>query len=152
MSEISQNGEYDISLAKNCPHGRRKFWTTRVWNLPKWRSGISSLLKLSPWLKKLLNYEGVKSPKMKEWDIFFAKKFTMVEENLELRESEISQNERMRHIFCKNFHHPLSGISSTKHFLVFWYHQPGWLRSIWIFQAKSLFICFTSAFWWILCV
>ena len=40
---------------------------------------------------------------MKEQDIFSAKTFTMVEENFELRRSEISPNEGTGYLFKKTF-------------------------------------------------
>ena len=60
-------------------------------NTDKWRYVPLFLIKSSPWLKKILYFEGLKTPRMKICALFCYKIFTMVEENFEFWVSKNAQ-------------------------------------------------------------
>ena len=86
-------------------HGWRKFWILMVWNAPEWKIWTTHLRLFSPWLKKILDFDNLKCPRMKDLNHPSETIFTMVEENCGFLSSEMPQNEGFEPVISDYFYH-----------------------------------------------
>ena len=110
-------------LSEYLHHGWGKFWTLIIWNAQEWSIWTTYLRMSSPWLKKILDYDDLKCPRMKDLIHLSRHIFTMVEENFGFRWSEMPKNEGFDQLISKYLHHG-------------W--RKFWTLMIWNFQEWSI--------------
>ena len=104
-----------------------------IWNSHKWRIWTACLKSSSLWLMKILDFDDLMGPRMKDLNHLSQNIFTMVEENFEFSWSEIPKNKGFEPLISEYLHHGL------RKFLIFviW-NAPEWrIRTTYLRLSSS---------------
>ena len=104
-SKMPKNEGFEPFISAYLHHGWRNFCILMIWNAQEWWIWTTYLKISSLWLKKILDYDDLKCPIMKDLKHLSQNIFTMVEENFRLWWSKMPHNEGFEALISEYLHH-----------------------------------------------